>query len=203
LGEPLRLEPGEVVALGREEDCHIRILSATVSRRHAQISFDGVPPKPTLADCKTKNGTYVNGQEIHGPYELKDKDVIGLGEVSAVYRALHPGTDEAALYDDAVALPHMKETQTLRIEKFNATDLTGLRGGIAWFPLDDLMARISTLGATGTLVVLVDHHKGTVVFNKGVMQTARFLDKDGQAALETISELRRGSFEFEPYRGNP
>jgi two-component system CheB/CheR fusion protein len=48
-----------------------------VSRRHCRIDWrDGVP---VVEDLHSRNGTDVNGEEIHGPQALGDGDLLQLG----------------------------------------------------------------------------------------------------------------------------
>src|SRR5262249_37225657 len=60
-GDPLRLEPGPPIVIGREESCEIRLLSTNVSRRHAEVRWIDKPPRPTIRDLGSQNGTQVNG----------------------------------------------------------------------------------------------------------------------------------------------
>jgi DNA-binding response OmpR family regulator len=60
--------------IGREEDCDIVLPSRQVSRNHAQIRRSG--GRHILQDLGSKNGTFVNGQELTEPYTLQDGDEI-------------------------------------------------------------------------------------------------------------------------------
>ena len=65
----------DVMTIGRGEDCDIAIPLRQVSRCHAQIERyeDGY----RLRDLRSKNGTYVNGEEVlDEPRPLKDGDEI-------------------------------------------------------------------------------------------------------------------------------
>jgi pSer/pThr/pTyr-binding forkhead associated (FHA) protein len=63
------------MTIGRSPDCDIRLPKRQVSRYHARIERDD--GGYLLRDLGSKNGTYVNGQEIRGePYRLKDGDEI-------------------------------------------------------------------------------------------------------------------------------
>jgi DNA-binding CsgD family transcriptional regulator len=62
--------------LGRLEDCEIQINHATVSRRHAEIIFDGMSLK--IADLRSANGTYLNGNRVaHAIIKLGDTIRVG------------------------------------------------------------------------------------------------------------------------------
>lgn len=60
--------------VGREPDCDISLPDRQVSRRHAVVRrCEG---DYVIEDCNSKNGTYVNGRRLEGPYRLKDGDEI-------------------------------------------------------------------------------------------------------------------------------
>ncbi len=68
--------------IGRASDCDIVLPKRQVSRYHAQIERLGFENGSenggyVLHDLGSKNGTYVNGQEVHDkPHPLKDGDEI-------------------------------------------------------------------------------------------------------------------------------
>lgn len=67
--------------MGRASDCDIVLPKRQVSRYHAQIERiefeDGENRGYVLHDLGSKNGTYVNGKQVHGePHPLKDGDEI-------------------------------------------------------------------------------------------------------------------------------
>ncbi len=63
------------MTIGRGTDCEIVLPERQVSRHHAQIERDD--GGYLLRDLRSKNRTYVNGQEVGDrPYRLKDGDEI-------------------------------------------------------------------------------------------------------------------------------
>lgn len=60
--------------IGRDEECHLIIDDRQVSRRHARIRLED--DRYLLEDLGSKNGTFVNGQELGEPYCLQDGDEI-------------------------------------------------------------------------------------------------------------------------------
>lgn len=72
--------------IGREGSrANIVIDDPTVSRRHAVISADG--DRVTVADCGSKNGTFVGGRRIAAqPVELLDGIDLRVGSVELIYR---------------------------------------------------------------------------------------------------------------------
>ncbi|MEA3459811.1 MAG: FHA domain-containing protein [Chloroflexota bacterium] len=64
----------DVLTIGRDEDCDIVLPGRQVSRRHAQIHYQG--GRYALEDLGSKNGTFVNGREVRGTCVLQDGDEI-------------------------------------------------------------------------------------------------------------------------------
>ncbi|HSJ53686.1 MAG TPA: FHA domain-containing protein [Anaerolineae bacterium] len=63
-----------VLLVGRDERCDLMIADRQVSRQHATITRE--KDQYVLRDLGSKNGTYVNGQELHGSHALEDGDEI-------------------------------------------------------------------------------------------------------------------------------
>ena len=80
----IRLASPELI-LGREPGLPGTIDDASVSRRHAHLTWDGTAV--VLTDLGSKNGTFVKGVRVSEPVALEDGDEIRLGLVSFVYRA--------------------------------------------------------------------------------------------------------------------
>ncbi len=65
--------------IGRADDCNLTLKSKTVSRKHAKILNDF--NVCYIKDCKSTNGTVVNGRKIgFDPIRLKEMDIICIGE---------------------------------------------------------------------------------------------------------------------------
>jgi len=73
-GQRWIIERGQAI-IGRGSDCDIVLPERQVSRHHVQIERDA--GGYLLRDLGSKNGTCVNGQEVHArPHRLKDGDEI-------------------------------------------------------------------------------------------------------------------------------
>jgi len=65
------------ILIGRGNDCDVVVNDRQVSRHHAQIVRDDTGYK--LVDLHSKNGTFLNGQQLIGETQpLKDGDQIGI-----------------------------------------------------------------------------------------------------------------------------
>lgn len=85
-GKTYTLEASEVT-VGRDPSNDIVINDAEVSRKHARLLFQ--EGSYVLEDLGSTNGTYINGQRLMGPYQLRHGDLILLGEnISMTYEYL-------------------------------------------------------------------------------------------------------------------
>ncbi|MBI3966287.1 MAG: cyclic nucleotide-binding domain-containing protein, partial [Chloroflexi bacterium] len=73
----------EIEIVGRSAENSIRILDATVSRRHALIQREG--NSYWVEDLGGSNGTFVNGQRVER-HALSDGDVVQFGQFQMVFR---------------------------------------------------------------------------------------------------------------------
>jgi pSer/pThr/pTyr-binding forkhead associated (FHA) protein len=78
--------PGTSFLIGRSEECQLRPHSDLISRQHCQITIEG--DKVTAADKGSRNGTFVNGERIPGPVQLKHGDKLGVGQL--IFEVLIP-----------------------------------------------------------------------------------------------------------------
>jgi len=78
----------DVVIIGRDEDCDVVLEGRQISRQHAEIRREG--NRYLLRDLSSKNGTYLNGQEIDGPAPLQDEDEI---QIALRVKLLFVGVD--------------------------------------------------------------------------------------------------------------
>lgn len=74
---------GEVITIGRAIESDIVITSKRVSREHAQVRREGW--RAVLEDLDSTNGTYLNGERLVSPTELRDRDRVAIGDVVLVY----------------------------------------------------------------------------------------------------------------------
>jgi pSer/pThr/pTyr-binding forkhead associated (FHA) protein len=73
---PLTVEPK---VIGRSTGCHIRIVDATISRKHCEVWVDG--DHPWVRDLESSNDTLLNGIPITKA-KLRVGDDIQLGKYS-------------------------------------------------------------------------------------------------------------------------
>jgi len=78
----LMLPPGETI-LGRDPGCGVWVNVASVSGRHARLVIRG--RTAAIEDLQSTNGTFVRGARISKSVDLRDGDVVHLGEVPMTF----------------------------------------------------------------------------------------------------------------------
>jgi pSer/pThr/pTyr-binding forkhead associated (FHA) protein len=68
---------GTGLTVGRGRDADLVLADELVSRRHARVTPSGAGA--VVEDLGSRNGTFVNGEGIHGPTELEPGDQLQLG----------------------------------------------------------------------------------------------------------------------------
>ncbi len=69
--------------LGRHPECDIVLDQGAVSRQHAQISH--VNGEYYIEDLQSRNGTWVNGQAIQAPQQLRDGDEVKICDLAMTF----------------------------------------------------------------------------------------------------------------------
>lgn len=65
--------------IGREQDCHLRPASESVSRHHCAITIDDFTVR--VRDLGSSNGTSINGKRILGVHEANPGDALQVGNL--------------------------------------------------------------------------------------------------------------------------
>lgn len=96
LGTRYRLTPETSVEIGRNPQADISLPEVlSISRDHARLSYRG--DQVTIEDLGSTNGTYINGQQVHGTVALESGDRF---QVAAVhFKFLREEDVEHAYYE--------------------------------------------------------------------------------------------------------
>lgn len=95
LGSRYRLSPGTTLEIGRSASVRISLPEVlSLSRKHARLRYMG--PAVTIEDLGSTNGTYVNGQAIHGRTVLRSGDRFQTAAVH--FKFLHEQDVESAYH---------------------------------------------------------------------------------------------------------
>ncbi len=88
------------LTIGRDSTCSIVIDAANVSRRHAVVLQ--LDEQFLVQDLGSTNGTFVNGEEIHGTRPLANGDLINLG--GTIFKFLEGGNAESLYHEEIYRL---------------------------------------------------------------------------------------------------
>ncbi len=102
-GQRLILPDREVV-VGRDEECHMRIASSLISRKHCALK--GSPAGVWVRDLESQNGTYVNDVAITEPFLMRPGDVLRVGAALFQVPRVRPertSPDQGGLSDDDIS----------------------------------------------------------------------------------------------------
>ncbi|MFN8588972.1 MAG: SpoIIE family protein phosphatase [Candidatus Eisenbacteria bacterium] len=72
---------GELYRVGRSSRCDIQIADPTVSKEHAELAFD--LNGWTLRDLGSRNGTRLNGTDVHDTVKLRPGDMVEFGQIQS------------------------------------------------------------------------------------------------------------------------
>jgi len=76
--------PRTAFVIGRDTECHLRVHSPLVSRRHCTIACWA--HKVTVRDHNSANGTLVNGERITGEVTVHNGDELQVGPLKFGFR---------------------------------------------------------------------------------------------------------------------
>jgi len=97
---------GQVTVLGRHPDSTVFLDDVTVSRRHAEIRFDG--GRYVISDGGSLNGTYVNGSRVDS-VELAEGDQVQIGKFKLVFVLGVPSGEESGAEESSGEEPSGNE----------------------------------------------------------------------------------------------
>jgi serine phosphatase RsbU (regulator of sigma subunit) len=139
-GERIELDPGSASTLGRSSDCAVVLSDASVSRRHAQVSFrEGAW---WAEDLGSKNGTKVNGRRIDGPLRLTPGDALQLGNFQVVFSA--PASRGTARVADVAGPAPLKTIAVAELE--GGGDTRSFGSGLAPGPMGAFLRAVDRVG---------------------------------------------------------
>ncbi|MEJ2208362.1 MAG: FHA domain-containing protein [Anaerolineae bacterium] len=83
-GDTYALDPDKktVYSMGRSSECDLVLKDHRSSRHHADIQWAG--GQWQVIDRGSTNGTFVNGLQVHRPYDLRPGDRLTIGETTMV-----------------------------------------------------------------------------------------------------------------------
>lgn len=106
---------GTAVTIGRAVESDIVISSKRVSREHARVQQQGW--RVVLEDAGSTNGTFLNGERIQEPMQLRDGDQIKVGDVIFTFH------DPEVTYQETV-LPELEVDVAAGVVRVNRQIVT-------------------------------------------------------------------------------
>jgi hypothetical protein len=89
----------DLVVLGRGNECDLLLPEPQVSRQHIKIKY--IAGQYVLEDLDSKNGTWVNGQQVKGERVLRDGDEINVALAVTIVFVESEATAPVTLNDTA------------------------------------------------------------------------------------------------------
>jgi pSer/pThr/pTyr-binding forkhead associated (FHA) protein len=186
-GAEVALKARAEYVFGRGKEADLVLGEDLVSRRHAILTLAG--EHPAIADLGSTNGTFVNGERVHGRAPLRSGDRLLIG--TSIARLVEVDDDEATTVGEKGVTdrrsPHQGSTMAGRLDEV---------------PLVDLLQLFSNSRKSGTLVTRgADGLDGHVLLSAGQIAGAFIEGKPElmhRKALARLLRLISGAFEFLP-----
>ncbi len=182
MGAPaLPLRPGQTFSFGRSKECDLTIPSQRVSRRHAEIAWEG--DAAVLRDLGSQNGTQVNGRRIRGEHTLVDGDELEFGPYLCTYRRIGGPAEGVDALADTNAM-----TQPMLVGD-------AMAGRLDQIELSELLQTLGLNSKTGTLELFGPEGEGVIVVKDGLPTFARTSANSGpEAVYEMLTYTGQFSF---------
>jgi predicted component of type VI protein secretion system len=93
-GQTIEIPNGQLI-VGREEDCHLRPQSRSVSRHHCVLFLDGYVLR--IRDLGSRNGTFLNNRPVDMTgTTISSGDIVSIGDMVCQIELLEVASPEAS-----------------------------------------------------------------------------------------------------------
>ena len=184
---PLRLSEGTPAAIGRHSSCELVLRKDDVSRRHAEVFYEGDSFR--LRDLGSTNGTFLNGQVVEGSAALRAGDKIEIGSSIIIFCQVEG--DVGMLDDEPSAAKTMIAERMPRPGE-------AFQGDLSEIPPDALLQLLEMGRKSGLLELSSRDGKGRIWMQAGYpvhAETEKALGFDAAIAIVTSDQ---GRFRFDP-----
>jgi pSer/pThr/pTyr-binding forkhead associated (FHA) protein len=171
------------VIIGRSPSVEITLPAKKVSRKHAEIKFDG--HGYSIHDLGSTNGTFVNGSRIHRRRRLRSGMKIDIG-------AFTFDVIELATADEDIDVHHGEDANQETVVNLGVD----LAGSLEELSIAEVVQFIETIGKTGRLDFFEGSNNGVVWIEDGTVIHAEFGPDFGLKAAITLFGKQEGNFEF-------
>jgi hypothetical protein len=192
-GEPIELGKEKHFYIGRAEGNDISINDCHISRRHAEIWWDG--ENFIVQDLDSYNGTFINGSKITS-VRLTDGDRLDIGEHSSIY---HEFEDRDEL---EIMLRHKKKKRnkqiTQQISSIASTfpENSDFSGTLNTISITDLCQLLNVSKRNGKLIVKTSLGVSTSYFLNGEIVYSENGSQQGEDAILKLLQEKKGFFTF-------
>jgi predicted component of type VI protein secretion system len=116
-GKEIKITVPEFV-IGRGDDAHLKPVSDLISRRHCSIKIEG--GKVIVADLGSRNGSFVNGQQLAEQHIAKAGDILRVGRLQfeIMIDVAQPSQKRPKIEGVAEAVARTAETTNKNLDKF-------------------------------------------------------------------------------------
>jgi pSer/pThr/pTyr-binding forkhead associated (FHA) protein len=191
--EPVRVEPGREILIGRSGECTFQLPAAGASRKHASVvSRDG---KVVLRDLGSTNGTFLNGDRLNGEAVLRSGDKIRIGGLEILFCCVEAGTAVSGVAESSTVVSFWPGSAA------NGGGGDALRGDLQKVPLFAVLQMLEMGRQSGCLAVETNLGEGYLWLESGRIVHAEGAKKTGLDAALAIAQATAGRFDFAP--GSP
>lgn len=187
----VKLQPNQVLRIGRDWENDLIIPANDVSRFHAAIDWNG--HAHVLKDLGSTNQTSVNGGYIK-EHILINGDNIAIGNTTLNYIL----ADDSRVLDLKWSQNRKKETHKLlaSVQYIQSSTDKVLSGDLSCISIWQVLQILATDRKTGCLV-LTSQEQGKIYFEEGDMVHCEVGSQGGEEACYAILSWQQGYFEFD------
>ncbi len=179
------------ICIGRSSDIDVVLIEDMVSRRHAQITINGVDLK--IEDLGSTNGTFVNGERV-SETKLQQGDRILIG--TSIMKLVEADKE---IRQTSVGAPPQLKVEDTSVKRVTGYGTRSMSGNISEVPLPDLIQLFSTSKKTGTLVIRVGSVEGKLHLENGRIIYSTVSNAKGLKPLKAVFRIlswQEGTFEL-------
>jgi hypothetical protein len=185
--DPLPLTREKPIVIGRSNDCGFVLPVGMVSRRHAEVYWNGESYE--IRDLGSSNGTLVNGKKV-SKLALKDGDTMDIGPYTITMKAYQGSIEDVKAAADGV------EITTNFVHGEAAQPDSMFSGTVGQIKMEEVIQLIEFNKKTGTLEVKSGGKTGTFHFRDGQILDAAFHTSEGDMAVARLLSITSGKFQF-------
>ena len=193
---PMWVPRSRPVVIGRCATCDLPLPSRKASRKHCEVRYEG--EQVIVEDLGSTNGTFLNGQPLHGKRPLQPGDRIHIGGLTITYCHVDSQFAAGSMASDAEA------AQTV---VFEAPPMESggdaLRGDLSQIPASAVLQVLEVGSKTGALGIVTDEGSCRIWIRCGRPVHAETGSLEGLEAALKICRIAEGRFMFEAGHPSP